>query len=241
MTTTSSSDAPLSSSSSTGSSSASASALTRSGSSSGSGSALQTSQGSTTIADGVVQKISGMAAREVNGVYQLGGGASRAFGALRERIPGSSQSAGQGVSVEVGERQAAEDVTQETYLKAWTTLRSFRGDSSLETWLYRIVINEAHNHRRRLPRTQPLPDADSPLAPRDSSADQQVVAEQRRAAVADAIAELPMRYRAPLVLHYFAGCSYAEVGRILSLSEVAAKVRVHRARRALTDRLQAWR
>lgn len=110
MTTTSSSDLPLSSSSSTGSSSASASALTRSGSSSGSGSALQTSQGSTTIADGVVQKISGMAAREVNGVYQLGGGASRAFGALRERIPGSSQSAGQGVSVEVGERQAAVDL-----------------------------------------------------------------------------------------------------------------------------------
>ena len=139
------------------------------------------------------------------------------------------------------DRQAAEDVTQETYLKAWTTLRSFRGDSSLQTWLYRIVINEAHNQRRRLPGTQPLPDADSPLAPSDSSADQQVVAEQRRAAVADAIAELPMRYRAPLVLHYFAGCSYAEVGRILSLSEVAAKVRVHRARRALTDRLQAWR
>src|ERR687896_1221056 len=70
-------------------------------------SALQTSQGNTTIADGVVQKIAGLAAREVSGVHALGGGAARAFGALRERIPGATQTAGQGVAVEGGERQAA--------------------------------------------------------------------------------------------------------------------------------------
>ena len=73
-------------------------------------SALQTPQGSTTIADSVVSKIAGLAAREVAGVYQLGGGAARTFGAIRERIPGSSQATGQGVSVEVGERQAAIDL-----------------------------------------------------------------------------------------------------------------------------------
>jgi uncharacterized alkaline shock family protein YloU len=67
-------------------------------------------QGSTTIADTVVQKIAGLAAREISGVYQLGGGTSRAFGAIRERIPGASASAGQGVSVEVGEKQAAVDL-----------------------------------------------------------------------------------------------------------------------------------
>ncbi len=72
-------------------------------------SALQTSQGNTTIADGAVQKIDGLAAREVSGVYALGGGAARAFGAFRERIPGASQTAGQGVSVEVGEKHAAID------------------------------------------------------------------------------------------------------------------------------------
>jgi uncharacterized alkaline shock family protein YloU len=71
---------------------------------------LQTGEGSTTIADGVVQKIAGLAAREVAGVYALGGGAARTLGALRERIPGSSQATGQGVSVEVGERQAAIDL-----------------------------------------------------------------------------------------------------------------------------------
>ncbi len=73
-------------------------------------SALQTSQGNTTIADGVVQKIAGLAAREVSGVYALGGGAARTLGALRERIPGASQATGQGVSVEVGEKQAAVDL-----------------------------------------------------------------------------------------------------------------------------------
>jgi uncharacterized alkaline shock family protein YloU len=73
-------------------------------------SALQSSEGRTTIADGVVQKIASLAAREVSGVYALGGGAARTLGALRERIPGSSQATGQGVSVEVGERQAAIDL-----------------------------------------------------------------------------------------------------------------------------------
>ena len=79
---------------------------------SGSGvpSKLQTSKGNTTIADGVVQKIAGVSAREVSGVYALGGGTARTIGAIRERIPGSSQSAGQGVAVEVGERQAAIDL-----------------------------------------------------------------------------------------------------------------------------------
>ncbi|MFJ1457413.1 Asp23/Gls24 family envelope stress response protein [Nocardia sp. N2S4-5] len=72
--------------------------------------ALVTDQGTTTIADTVVQKIAGLAAREVRGVHELGGGAARAFGALRDRIPGASASVGQGVSVEVGERQAAVDL-----------------------------------------------------------------------------------------------------------------------------------
>ncbi|MEO6085035.1 MAG: Asp23/Gls24 family envelope stress response protein [Umezawaea sp.] len=72
--------------------------------------ALSSTKGSTTIADIVVSKVAGLAAREVSGVYALGGGAARAFGALRERIPGASASISQGVSVEVGERQAAIDL-----------------------------------------------------------------------------------------------------------------------------------
>ena len=71
---------------------------------------LVSSQGKTTIAGTVVSKIAGIAAKEVNGVYSLGGGASRMVGALRERIPGASVNHSQGVSVEVGEKQAAVDI-----------------------------------------------------------------------------------------------------------------------------------
>jgi uncharacterized alkaline shock family protein YloU len=74
------------------------------------GTALAPTHGSTSIADVVVQKIAGLATREISGVHALGGGAARAFNAIRERIPGASSSAGQGVSVEVGEKQAAVDV-----------------------------------------------------------------------------------------------------------------------------------
>lgn len=71
----------------------------------------ETSQGRTTIAAGVVQKIAGIAAREIAGVNALGGGVSRAFGSLRDRIPGGGTSAStSGVNVEVGEKQAAVDL-----------------------------------------------------------------------------------------------------------------------------------
>ena len=71
---------------------------------------LQSDLGKTTVADRVVQKIVGLAAREVPGIYDLGGGAARTLGAIRERIPGSSQTSGQGVTVEVGQSQAAVDL-----------------------------------------------------------------------------------------------------------------------------------
>lgn len=75
----------------------------------GAGAPAQT-RGKTTVADGVVAKIVGMAAREVPGIHNLGGGVARAFGAVRDRVPGGSGGVTQGVKVEVGERQAAVDL-----------------------------------------------------------------------------------------------------------------------------------
>lgn len=69
-----------------------------------------TSKGKTTIAASVVQKIAGIATKEITGVYMMGGGVSRAFGAIRERIPGGGTSSTSGVQVEVGEKQAAVDL-----------------------------------------------------------------------------------------------------------------------------------
>lgn len=75
------------------------------------GSNLVTDHGRTSVADVVVSKIAGMAAREVTGVHGLGGSTARALGALRERIPGGRVNVQQGISVEVGERQAAVDIS----------------------------------------------------------------------------------------------------------------------------------
>ncbi|MFF0888766.1 Asp23/Gls24 family envelope stress response protein [Streptomyces sp. NPDC003456] len=85
-------------------------AATGPGSASRGGKGAPETRGSTAIADTVVAKIAGMAAREIPEIYALGGGMTRAFGAVRQRVPGSGGGVTQGVKVEVGERQAAVDL-----------------------------------------------------------------------------------------------------------------------------------
>ncbi|MEV5319011.1 Asp23/Gls24 family envelope stress response protein [Streptomyces sp. NPDC052687] len=68
------------------------------------------SRGRTTIADGVVEKIAGLAARDVEGVHAMGSGLSRTFGAVRDRVPGGTKSVTRGVKAEVGEKQTALDL-----------------------------------------------------------------------------------------------------------------------------------
>ncbi|MFE7751441.1 Asp23/Gls24 family envelope stress response protein [Streptomyces sp. NPDC057428] len=67
-------------------------------------------RGRTTIADGVVEKIAGLAARDVVGVHAMGSGLSRTFGAMRDRVPGGGKSVTRGVKAEVGESQTALDL-----------------------------------------------------------------------------------------------------------------------------------
>ncbi len=115
---------------------------------------LQTSKGNTTMADTVVQKIAGISAGEVSGVYALGGGTARTLGAIRERIPGASQSAGQGVAVEVGERQAAIDLDLVTeygvsIADVATAVRrnviaSVEGMTGLDVTEVNISVNDIH-------------------------------------------------------------------------------------------------
>lgn len=73
--------------------------------------ALHTARGDTTIEETVVQKLAGMATREIPGVYAMGSAGRRAFSALTERIPGSQTNVSGGVSVEKGERQTAIDLS----------------------------------------------------------------------------------------------------------------------------------
>lgn len=127
---------------------------TRGSAGSSESSELQTSRGNTTIADSVVQKIGGVAAREVSGVYALGGGAARTIGAIRERIPGSSQSVGQGVAVEVGERQAAVDldlvaeygvsIIELSRAVRRNVISAVEGMTGLEVTEVNVAVNDVH-------------------------------------------------------------------------------------------------
>ncbi|MCW5249474.1 MULTISPECIES: Asp23/Gls24 family envelope stress response protein [unclassified Streptomyces] len=74
------------------------------------GGGAPSTRGRTTIADGVVEKITGMAARDVVGVHAMGSGLSRTFGAVRDRVPGGTKSVTRGVKAEVGEKQTALDL-----------------------------------------------------------------------------------------------------------------------------------
>ncbi|MFJ9777373.1 Asp23/Gls24 family envelope stress response protein [Kitasatospora sp. NPDC101157] len=67
-------------------------------------------RGRTALAVGVVEKIAGMAAREVSGIHALGSGLARTFGAMRDRVPGGRPSVGRGIKAEVGEKQTAIDI-----------------------------------------------------------------------------------------------------------------------------------
>ena len=115
---------------------------------------LQTTKGNTTIADSVVQKIAGVSAGEISGVHALGGGAARAFGAIRERIPGSSQSVGQGVAVEVGERQTAVDlelvaeygvsIVELSRAVRRNVISAVEGMTGLEVTEVNVAVNDIH-------------------------------------------------------------------------------------------------
>lgn len=110
--------------------------------------------GKTTISSAVVQKVAGIAAREVSGVNALGGGVSRAFGAIRERIPGSGTVTTSGVSVEVGEKQAAVDldIVVEYGARIVDVARSVRRNvittveqiTGLEVIEVNIAVNDIH-------------------------------------------------------------------------------------------------
>lgn len=143
--------------------------------------------------------------------------------------------------------EAAEEVTQEAFLRAWRGIGAFKGEARFFTWLYRIGLNEA---KRRLER-EPAPalvhslDEDGAVEPSDTRDEPhaRVAHGELRQALADAVRALSLRYRTPLILRDIEGLSTAEAAAILTLSEAAFKSRLHRARvavrKAVRDHLES--
>jgi RNA polymerase sigma-70 factor, ECF subfamily len=136
----------------------------------------------------------------------------------------------------VGDRQEAEEVVQETFLRAWRSLGRFEGRSQFFTWLYRIGVNEAkrtHERRRVRPAQAPLDEAPGQAADERQAPHARAEAHDLRQALEAAILDLPMDYRMPLVLRDVEGLSTAEAARAMDLGEAAFKSRLHRARLAV--------
>ena len=139
-----------------------------------------------------------------------------------------------------GDDEDARDVTQETYLRAYRGLRRFRGDAQFTTWLYRITTNCASTHlgRRSRHRHEELHD-DLPVDDLRPASDPVGRAEHGalRERVGHALRALPPRLRAVVVLRDIYDLPHEAIAAELGISESAAKVRLHRARRKLRDDL----
>lgn len=140
----------------------------------------------------------------------------------------------------------AEDVLQETFLRAYRGLKSFQGNSTFSTWIYRITANSAlmKLRKKQLP-TVSIEDADEREAP-INIADwspgpvEQLLTLETQQAMADAIEALPAEFRQVFVLRDLEGHSNADVADILDLSVAAVKSRLHRARLKVRNHLARY-
>jgi RNA polymerase sigma-70 factor (ECF subfamily) len=128
----------------------------------------------------------------------------------------------------VGDQKQAEDLTQDTFVKAYRSLPRLPVEANARAWLYRIATNTALDwlRRRRLISWLPLFGRDDHPAVRTSFAD----ASLESVTVQQVLGQLPPRYRLPLVLYACQGLSTQEVAEILQISRGAVKTRLFRAR-----------
>jgi RNA polymerase sigma-70 factor, ECF subfamily len=128
----------------------------------------------------------------------------------------------------VNDRALAEDLTQDTFIKAYNALPRTNPDLAFKAWLYRIATNTAISHLRRGKIVKFLPFLTDREAP-DEAIERSVT---RRADIAEALAKLPKHYAAVLLLRHYQGLSLAETAAALDITENAAKLRLFRARKA---------
>jgi RNA polymerase sigma-70 factor, ECF subfamily len=147
----------------------------------------------------------------------------------------------------LGDTSDAADAAQEVFLKAFKGIRSFRRGSSLKTWLYRIAIREALNHRRWFKRhlnknvsidAEPE-EGSAPIEIEDLSATpfDLLAAHEIQDAVQGALQQVPEVFRSAVILRDLEGLSYEEVAEVLDCSVGTVKSRILRGRRALKEML----
>ncbi len=139
-----------------------------------------------------------------------------------------------------GNEEDARDVVQEAYLRAYKGIGRFRGDAAFSTWLYRITANCAATYlgKRAKQRHEDI-DEQAPVAderPESDPSQRADTADERRR-LTEALAQLPADMRAVVVLRDVYDLPHEAIAAELGISEGAAKVRLHRARRKLRERM----
>lgn len=137
----------------------------------------------------------------------------------------------------LGDSHDAEDIAQDVTIQLWTAVTGFAGSAAFTTWLYRIVVNRCHNHRRGRRRTRPVLDTDPAPTP---GADDAAITREQSAATLRSVAALPPPQRAVLVLVQMEGLSYREAAAVTGESEATVRGRLHRARKALITDMRSW-
>jgi RNA polymerase sigma-70 factor, ECF subfamily len=148
----------------------------------------------------------------------------------------------------LGDTTEAADVVQEVFLKVFRNIGSFRGHSTLKTWIYRITVNEAHNarrwffrHRRREIELDTDPDDTrhwkEAIPDRRRSPYEVAVEREQHVMIEAALSRLNPIFREAVVLRDITGLSYEEIAEILNLSLGTVKSRILRGRDALRDQL----
>lgn len=132
----------------------------------------------------------------------------------------------------VGDRAVAEDLTQDTFIKAYRALPGTSPDLAFKAWIYRIATNTAISHLRRQKIVRWVPF----LAGTDHASDESIERSVgRRYDVEQALKRLPQHYAMILLLRHYQGLSLAETASALDITENAAKLRLFRARKAFAE------
>lgn len=137
-----------------------------------------------------------------------------------------------------GDRSIADDVTQQIFLKLFTAIKQFRGESEFTTWLYRLVVNACMDERRRQKRLLPWGDAKPINNARDQKPQEKEYARTEVAeSVRAAIEQLKPKFRLPILLKYVEGLSYDEIATVMSCSKGTVASRLNRGHSQLAKHL----
>ena len=141
-----------------------------------------------------------------------------------------------------GDQAIAMDIAQDTFLKLFSGIQSFRGESSFDSWLYRLVVNSCLDQKRKTRRLAPLIGEllDVLQAP-EPSADQRVIQAEMGGQVREVVAGLPPEQRIAVVLRYTQGLSYEEIAAATGCSAGTVASRLNRAHKTLERRLARFR